>query len=160
MRSSSFSYASSHTSGLADRDRLRPHVGERLYVVGLAPYPSAADDPWGAALLDIVRLRDASILLAGERTYREYPVDWVVRNVERSGFAVQDVQSLPIRYGSRFVNEQLDGAARNLTKIADKALTAPLQGAIERAREHALALHAAGAASTFGEDWIVYARRR
>lgn len=140
--------------------RLRPHVSGRLYCVGLAPYAETAPHPWGAALLDIVRLRDACILLAGDRTYREYPVDWVVRNLERSGYVVQDVHSIPIRYGRRFVNEQLDGAVRTLPRIADDALRDQLQRSIDSSREHALALHESGASQPFGEDWVVYARPR
>lgn len=140
--------------------RLRPLVGNRLYTVGLAPYPETAPHPWGAALLDIVRLRDACILLAGDRTYREYPTDWVVRTLERCGFVVQDVHSLPIRYGTRFVNEQLDGAARTLPRIGDESLRRQLQSSIDTAREHALSLHAKGAAQPFGEDWVIFAQPR
>jgi len=32
------------------------------------------------------RLRDACLLLAGERPYREYPADWVLRALRRSSF--------------------------------------------------------------------------
>ena len=46
--------------------RLRPHVGQRLYVVGLAPYPEPGDDPGGQLIWEIARLRDAAILLLAE----------------------------------------------------------------------------------------------
>lgn len=141
-------------------DRLRPLVRQRLYCVGLAPYAETAPHPWGAAILDIVRLRDACILLSGGRTYREYPATWVTRNLERAGLVVEDVHSRPIRYRARFVNEQLNNAVRCLPKIADQALAAQLKDSIAALREQALGLYEAGSAQPFGEDWVVYARPR
>ena len=49
-------------------ERIRPHVRRRLYVVGLEPPPRD-----GSELDEVCRVRDAAILLAGHRTYREYP---------------------------------------------------------------------------------------
>ena len=63
--------------------RLQP--GGRLYIVGLEPIP----DSYGgttpnspqAIICDVRRIRDACILLAGDRCYREYPVEWIERQL-------------------------------------------------------------------------------
>jgi hypothetical protein len=138
--------------------RLRPLTKERLYAVGLAPYPASADDLWGRLLLDIVRLRDACILLAGDRMYREYPLDWVLRHLEAADFVVDEAVSVPIRYGRRFVRQQLDVAAKKLPRIDDAALARRLEHTIADLRERALACYDDGGARPFGEDWVVSAR--
>ena len=69
-------------------ERLKPHVGKVLYFVGMDPLPEKADTPQGVScniiikplvnspfsgqlVIQIAKLRDACILLAGHRTYRE-----------------------------------------------------------------------------------------
>jgi hypothetical protein len=138
--------------------RLRPHVGSRLYVVGLAPYPSTTDNPWGQVVLEISRLRDACLLLAGGRSYREYSLDWTVASLEGSGFSVEEVRVFPIRYGARFVNEYLDVCQRSLHAIRDEALAAQLERSIKSLRERTLSLCEIGKGTPFGEDYVVQAR--
>ena len=138
--------------------RLRPHVGSRLYVVGLAPYPSTTDNPWGQVVLEISRLRDVCLRLSGGRSYREYPLDWTLASLERSGFSVEDVRVFPICYGARFVNEYLDVCHRSLRSIRDRALAAQLEHSIKSLRERALALHEVSRGTQFGEDYVVHAR--
>jgi hypothetical protein len=138
--------------------RLRPLVGSSLYAIGLAPYPQNAENPWAEVLLEIVRLRDACILLGGRRPYLEYPVDWVLRSLEGSGFVVEEVEKFPIRYGTRFVQEQLNAAGSVLPRLADRALAQQLEYAIAELRDRALSCHAAMGSQPFGEDWIVLAR--
>ncbi len=141
--------------------RLRPHVGERLYVVGLEPYDPLPGSPGGQLIQEIARLRDACILLAGDRCYREYPLDWVLRHLEVADFVVEDAQVFPIRYGRRFIDGQLDVCERKLPRIrAPGKLVEGLRQTIadlrKRAREHASARDGI----RFGEDYVVLARPR
>ena len=46
----------------------------------------------------VTKLRDACILLARSRPYREHPTDWVVRHLERAGLQVVDVATFPRKY--------------------------------------------------------------
>ena len=139
--------------------RLRPHVASRLYVVGLAPYPDKASTPGGKAILEIARLRDACILLAGHRCYREFPLDWVIRSLERSGFAVERSISLGIYYGARFINGQLDVCVRKLKYFQDQTMAASMRMHIEAVRARTLALDEVAAGGIrFGEDYVVAAR--
>lgn len=140
--------------------RLRPHVGERLYAVGLAPYPEPAGHLWGEVITRVARLRDACILLAGHRTYREYPVDWVLRRLEETSFEVEDVREFPICYGLPFVDEQLGVARRKLPLLRDRALARALEEHIDELRARAGEVHAATSEHTFGSDWVVSARVR
>ena len=139
--------------------RLRPHVRGRLYVVGLAPYPDHAHTPGGEVILEIARLRDACILLAGHRCYREYPLSWVRRSLENAGFEVDEALSLNIRYGARFINGQLDVCMRKLKYFQDPVMANAMRMHIELVRAKALALHELkDGGIRFGEDYVVSAR--
>lgn len=141
-------------------ERLRPLVGGPLYAIGLAPYPDRAETPGGRVVLEIARLRDACILLAGHRCYREYPMDWVVRSLERADYEIVDATSLPIVYGPRFINGQLDVCQRKLPLFRDRGLASAMEATIAELRTRALKIHEAEGGIRFGEDWIVSARAR
>lgn len=140
--------------------RLRPHVGGRLYVVGLAPYPDHAPTEGGRLVLQIAALRDACIKLAGHRVYREYPRDWVVRSLESSGFAVQEAVSIPIVYRARFFRGQLAVCRRKLPYFHDPALARAMGAHIDAVEAAALALPETARGVHFGEDYVVAATPR
>lgn len=143
--------------------RLRRHVGKRIYVVGLQPYPDGIvpgeghDTEAGRLILEIARLRDACILLAGHRCYREYPHDWVVRSLHASGFRVQEAVAINIVYRQRFIDGQLDVARRKLALFRDKRLAAAMQDQIEELRGRASAACNRLDGLRFGMDYIVAA---
>ena len=139
--------------------RLRRHTRRDLYVVGLAPYPDVAETPGGQAVLEVARLRDACILLAGHRCYREYPLDWVWRSLEGAGFRVEDAVSVPIVYRERFLNGQLDVCVRKLPYIRDAVTRAAMAAHIERVRARVLDLPEVKAGIRFGEDYVVHGVR-
>ncbi len=139
--------------------RLRPHVGRELYVVGLEPYEMLADSAAGSIVREIARLRDASILLAGDRCYREYPRDWTVARIEEAGYAVEDVTSFAIRYGEEFVEGQLRVCESKLDRIGSRSLARGLRDRIADVRSRALGYARAHGGIHFGEDYVIYARR-
>lgn len=136
--------------------RLRPHVAGELLIIGKEPMPDRADSDAERLILQIDRLRDACIKLAGHRCYREYPRSWVVRQLEASGYEVVDSWALPIVYRERFVNGQLDVCTRKLTYMADEALRETLAQHIEELRQRALPHARSGV--PLGEDYVVIAR--
>ncbi|CAM9589685.1 unnamed protein product [Sphacelaria rigidula] len=111
-------------------ERLKRHVapGGRVYLVGMQPLP---DHPGGPAELvsEAARLRDACILLAGHRPYREYPLDWITRQMEKAGMKVLSARKMPVIYAPHTVKRQLDVASRKLPIIAttDTKLAASLE---------------------------------
>lgn len=138
--------------------RLRPLVGGALYVVGLQPYvPYFPDDEAGQIITQIGRVRDACLLLAGERPYREYPLDWVLDHLEQAGFRVEHTRQFPIRYGQRFVQSQIAMCEARLPRFADAALAKAMGSQLDRLRHEALALDARLGGLRHGFDYVVAA---
>lgn len=139
-------------------ERLRPLVGRRLYVVGLEPYvPYFPTDTAGRLVCEIGRLRDACLLLAGERPYREYPADWVLRHLALSGYRVLDLKHYPIRYGERFINGQLDMCVQRLNGLRDRAVAVAMQAHVAALRARALAEAQRLNGLRHGSDYIIVA---
>lgn len=136
--------------------RLRPHVGGRMYIVGLEPWPDRADDPDEQAFIDLCKLRDAAFLLSRVRPYREYPETWVARTLERSGFRVVERTRLPIAHSARSIDKEWGNATRNVATLADRALSAAVIGHADGLRARLKARVARGRLY-FGADYVVAA---
>lgn len=132
-------------------ERVRPHVRRRLYVVGMEPPPSDRSE-----LDEVVRMRDAAILLAGDRCYREYPREVVLRWLEDAGYRVLDSEVFPNRLGARFVNGQLDVAVRKLARFRDRRLAEAMGAAVAELRARALER----GDRTWGADYVIAAEPR
>lgn len=139
-------------------ERLRPHVGRRLYVIGLEPYvPFEAEDGDGALIVRIGRLRDACLLIGNDRPYREYPLDWCLRQLESAGFRVLDAHRHPIRYGARFVDSQLDMCSAAVDTLADRRLAVAMHAHIADLRREALAAVKRSGGIRHGHDYVIVA---
>lgn len=130
--------------------RIWPHLrpGGRLYLVGMEPPPRD-----GSVMDEVHRVRDACILLAGHRCYREYPLHLVTQWVEQVGGRILETASMPNVLGARFVNGQLDVAKRKLSFFTDTALAESMGQTIEDLRGRALAQ----LPQTWGADWVIAA---
>lgn len=104
-------------------DRLKQHMAPNgvMYFICLEPIPYKAS---GAAdiMVETTRLRDACILLAGHRCYREYPMEWVLRMLSANGFKVLDTNKFPILYSEATIRRQLDVASRKLKHFKSKPM--------------------------------------
>ncbi|PRP86908.1 hypothetical protein PROFUN_03656 [Planoprotostelium fungivorum] len=114
-------------------DRLHPHVGRRLYITGAEPLPDHTQDPHGKIIVEIHKTRDACILLAGERPYREYPLDWVLRHVKHK-FRVTHVSFFETSHTRGFVETQISVAESKLHKIKDQSLRKTMKGHLNELR--------------------------
>jgi hypothetical protein len=101
---------------------LKPKSG-RLYIVGLEPIPDQPP-PWTSSsatteddvqnhhaariVCKVRQVRDACILLAGHRCYREYPLEWIVRHVHHSGGLVRHSKTFPILYRHGTILKQIN----------------------------------------------------
>lgn len=138
--------------------RLRPLVGERLYVVGLEPYVAAEPNtPAGRLVWQIGRHRDACLLLAGERPYREYPAQWAVDRLEAADFRVVAARRFAIRYKARFVNSQIDMCAPRIAALSNRSLAAALRAHGEALRRQALDHIADHGCLRHGYDYLLAA---
>lgn len=138
--------------------RLRPHVGRRLYVIGVEPYVvGQPQDEAGRLIWSIGRFRDACLLLAGEQPYREYPLAWAADSLRRSGFRVTSARRFPIRYKQRFVNSQIDMALLRLARLEDRSSAEALAARGELLRKRALAEIDAQGCLRHGFDYLIAA---
>lgn len=139
-------------------DRLRPHVGKALYVVGLDPYVVGPAETDAARMARrIGRLRDSCLLLADETPYREYPAEWAVNRLREAGFRVTDARRFPNRYREAWVEGQLDMALRRLNRLNDRRLAAGLEAHVAHLREEGLALCRKEGGLRVGADWVIRA---
>lgn len=140
--------------------RLRRLTAGRLYLVGLEPYVvDRPSTPAGDLVFRIGRLRDAFLLLSGQKAYREFPMAWVGSQLERAGFAVVAARRFPIRYRARFVNAQLDMCVHRL-HLVPQDLRAALAAHVEALRAEALAAEAKLGGLSHGFDYVIAAEPR
>lgn len=139
--------------------RLAPHVGGRLYVVGLEPLTDAPSAEEERVVTEIARLRDAVLLLARERPYREFPSWWVRRHLERAGLRVVSERRFANVLGRRWVDRQLDMCARRLARLPDPSLAAPMAGYVDDLRRRAHATCDARGGLRCGHDHVLAAER-
>ncbi len=140
--------------------RLKPLVGDRLYVVGMEPYPESTDSPWGQIVLEVARLRDACIKLSGHRSYREYPLAWTLRQLEQDAFEITAQRVFPIHYGQSIIARQLAVGEQYLPRVRDRALAAGLQAACDQLKARGRQIVESQGTSVFGENYVICARHR
>lgn len=140
---------------ITSRSFFRGLTAQRLYVVGLEPYVTAEPTTTAGKLVwEIVRFRDACLLLAGEQPYREYLAQWVADQLHASGFRVTAAHRFAIRYKQRFVNSQIDMCAPRLAKIASRSLAETLLAEGERLRARAIATINEEGGLSHGYDYV------
>ncbi len=139
--------------------RLRPDVGGRLYVTGLEPYvPTVKPETEAGRLLwEIGRYRDACVLLSGQRPYREYPAQWVVDSLQRSGFVVRSVKHFSIGFKKHFVNAQIDLVMSGLETLEDRQLADTLKVRGEALRREAFDMIISEGALRHCRNYVVVA---
>ncbi len=141
--------------------RLIQHLkpGGLIHVVGLNPIPDKA--PGDADIFcRVTKLRDACILLAGHRCYREYPIEWIERHLERAGLRLVKSSRFPILYSHAAIVRQLNVARSKLTLFPSKALAKEMGESIDALeRESKIATDkAANKRLKLGFDYVVTAR--
>lgn len=127
--------------------------GGRMYIVGLEPLPdpSTTNDRDGGNIMCRVRqVRDACILLAGHRCYREYPLEWVERQIQQHGEqqdrSINHTTSLrhissrrfPILYRHATIVKQINVARSKLPLFPSKALAASMREVLDELEKESL----------------------
>lgn len=93
----------------------------RLYFIGMNPIPDEITPP-GSIISEIRRARDACILLAGHRPYREFPVSWMKRHVEGAGMVVTNSSNFTIMHTEDSALRQIRVAKSKLDLMRDEHL--------------------------------------
>lgn len=138
--------------------RLRPLTGRRLYVTGIDPYVvERPADEAGALVWRIGRYRDSCLLLLGRQPFREFPRDWVLAELERSGFKPQATRQIVLTYQASFVNSQIDMVRPGLDRLPDQALAQALIARGETLRDQALAFLARHGPFQHGTSYVIAA---
>jgi len=148
-------------------DELKEKFGEKgglLHVVGLSPiYAQLGSQgyhrlqPAQQLVVDVARTRDACILLAGHRPYREFPDHWIRRQLTRSGFSVRTTRKFGVLWKHPTLKTQLDVARRKLPFFKDDALAQALGAKIDRLQRRADDLFAGDAGVSYGHDYVISA---
>lgn len=145
--------------------RLNQHLkpGGRLYVIGLNPIPHRDDTDANANIIcQVARVRDACILLAGHRCYREYPVEWIERHLEKvPGLKVVQSSRFPIMYSHAAIVRQLNVARSKLPLFPSRALAKEMGEVIDDLERQSLEATARlpNGRIRFGFDYVVTAEK-
>lgn len=148
--------------------------GGRIYLVGLQPLSesqspagsSDADVEAGKLIQEVARTRDACLLLAGRRCYREYPIDWSHRQLEKVGLEVTNSIRLTNVYGRSAVTRQLEVGRRHVPMFKDSVLADNMQQALDRVDQRLEEEFGSGGLPKeeqrrirFGFDYVISARK-
>lgn len=83
--------------------------GGRLYIVGLQPIPDSTGDKDANIICRVRQVRDACILLAGHRCYREYPQEWIEQQIQNTAnLKLVHSQQFPIIYRHETIVKQIN----------------------------------------------------
>ena len=144
--------------------RLARHLapGGRMYVIGLQPVPDrVVGGGDGDVFCRITKVRDACILLAGQRCYREYPMDWIIRHLESSGLDVVDTRTYPIRYDHGTMVRQINVGRSKLKSFQTKGMAREMGHVLDGLEKESLEVtrRSKDGRITLGFDYVVVAEK-
>jgi hypothetical protein len=142
--------------------RLGRHLspGGRMYIIGLQPIPDGVNGD-ADVFCKITKVRDACILLAGHRCYREYPLDWIERHVRGAGLDVIETRTYPIRYDHNAMVRQINVGRSKLKFFSSKGMAREMGYVLDGLEKESLAVTSKkeGGRITLGFDYVVVAEK-
>ncbi|KAL7517807.1 hypothetical protein ACHAWX_002697 [Stephanocyclus meneghinianus] len=142
--------------------RLVPHLapGGRMYIIGLQPIPDRVQGD-ANVMCKITKIRDACILLANHRCYREYPVDWIQRHVRRAGMDIVETRQYPIRYDHGTMLKQINVGRSKLSLFPTRGIAEEMGVILDRLEKESLEVtkRQASGRITLGFDYVVVAEK-
>lgn len=138
--------------------RLYRHCRGRLYIIGQEPFPTPKT--YAEKLLyTLSELRDSCILLAGHRCYREYPLLWVEKNLQKHGYTIQQRTSFPIFFKQRYVLGQIQVCQSKLRYFRDKNLAKAMSIHIEDLKREIIAHIDQHGPIEYASDYVIWAEK-
>eukprot|EP01034_Spumella_vulgaris_P034924 gene34924-43066_t len=105
--------------------KLKAHLNPngRLYFIGMNPIPD--DSPPNAKIITEIRqARDACILLAAHRPYREFPLEWIKRHMAQANLHVMETKKFTILHSEDSAVRQIKVARSKLDLMKNSDLRA------------------------------------
>jgi hypothetical protein len=100
-----------------------------------------------------------SSIALGHRCYREYPLEWIQRNLVQSGYRVVDTAKFPILYSHATIVRQLNVARSKLPYFKCSSLAKTMSRHIDELEERVRAIlqQQGGQRIKLGFDYVVVA---
>lgn len=136
--------------------------GGRLYIVGLQPIPDKVHDPAGNIICQVRQVRDACILLAGHRCYREYPIDWIQRQLENmDDLKIMEMGQFPILYRHATIVRQINVGRSKFPYFPSSELAESMGKVLDQLEKESFEAtqKSSNGAITFGFDYVVCAEK-
>lgn len=135
-----------------------------MYMIGLQPLSesstpadaSEAETRAGALLQEMARTRDACILLAGRRCYREFPMAWYQHQLRIAGLKEFGSVKMANVYSRDTVQRQIKVARNQLVLFRDEAVARALETELDNLDER-VGECLAGGKVRFGFDFVIAA---
>lgn len=114
-------------------EKLRNHLlpNGKLYIIGMNPIPDYSTAPLSLSpallITEIKSARDSCILLAGHRPYREFPIEWMKRHLEKSRLRITKIKNFTILHSVESSIRQIKVAQSKLPLIKNTALRSGLE---------------------------------
>ena len=134
--------------------------GGRLYIVGLQPIPDTAPDE-ANIICKVRQVRDACILLAGHRCYREYPVDWIERQIQSNPqLELLTTSTFPILYKHQTILNQINVGRSKFPYFSTPELADSMRKVLNDLEQQSLEATQRVGRIKLGFDYIVIAERK
>lgn len=135
--------------------------GGRLYIVGLEPIPDTAQGD-ANIICKIRRVRDACILLAGHRCYREYPVEWIQRQIQAKAtdLTLLRTSTFPILYRHTTIVNQINVARSKFQYFPTPELADQMKVVLDDLEAQSLTATTERGRIRLGFDYVVTAEKQ
>ena len=131
-----------------------------MYIIGLQPIPDRVPSE-ANIMCKITKVRDACILLANHRCYREYPVDWIQRHIRRAGMEIMETRQYPIRYDHGTMLKQINVGRSKLRLFPTKGVAEEMGIILDKLEQESLEVTRKQDSGriTLGFDYVVVAEK-
>jgi SAM-dependent methyltransferase len=132
--------------------------GGRLYIVGLEPIPDTAAGK-ANVICKVRQVRDACILLAGHRCYREYPADWIHSQIGSTpNLTVKETHKFPILYRYNTILRQINVGRSKFSLFSTPSLVSSMKEVLDDLERQAQEATKDGPIK-FGFDYVISAEK-
>jgi hypothetical protein len=134
--------------------------GGKLYIVGLEPLPDKAE---GAAniVCKVRQVRDACILLGGHRCYREYPVEWIERQIRSTpDLELVSTTNFPILYKHRTIVNQINVGRSKFPHFPTPELAEEMRRVLDDLERQSAEATEKEGSIRLGFDYVVVAQKK